>query len=218
VSGIRPVLYSVVLVAAGCGRIWYDPIASPDGSAPGVDGARRTDSGVGTDIDAGATPDGSTTDGGVSGGTDGASATDAAGTDAPSSDTGLVMCARAGSVLCPGSILPIAPGVSGRHDNTTEPRANGTFGSCGGKAANEVGVRMNVTATGMYRLDVTATFDAIVYIRADTCDGTEVVCENAVAGPGTESIVLFADAPSTWHVFVDGEPDQCGMFAIEVNR
>jgi hypothetical protein len=95
------------------------------------------------------------------------------------------------------------PAPSGDHRGDTGGMGSTETGTCaGGGDAPEVVHRLDLTTGGDLYLDIATErwYDAIVYIRETTCDGTELGCYDESALPTTLTVTA-----GTYFIFVDGE-------------
>ena len=93
---------------------------------------------------------------------------------------------------------------SGDYSGDTTGLGSAETGSCAGTgAAPEAVHRLELTGGGDLYLDISGTgrwFDAIVYIREATCDGTELDCFTEWELPSSVTVTA-----GTYFIFVDGE-------------
>jgi hypothetical protein len=114
----------------------------------------------------------------------------------------------AGECAC---AIPLAPGTV---DGTTSPMPNNYGGSCraGGGAGETIYELVLTTATDVLFEVSAPSWDAIVYVREGSCDGTELGC----AVDWDPAIILPLSA-GTYYVFVDGrEGPESGDYTLEV--
>lgn len=113
--------------------------------------------------------------------------------------------------MCPHETRTVGRGESVSVTATTSGFTSDYSGSCGGDGTPEFVLQLDVTGFGFYDLSTAGSdFDNVLYVRSDTCSGTETACQNAVAGPGGESLTLTPAHAGTFYVFVDGAPGVCG--------
>jgi len=92
-----------------------------------------------------------------------------------------------------------------RGDGTTVGAGNDTSGTCGGGSAPEVALRYTAPFTGDYRFStIGSAFDSVLYVRADSCDGSEQNCvDNTMSGNAAELDVHLLQGLD-YTIFVDG--------------
>ncbi len=105
-----------------------------------------------------------------------------------------------GDCSCPVFLSPSGGDTSG----TTTGMGSAETGSCAGTgSAPEVVHRLVLTSGGDLFLDLPSTgrwFDAIVYVREATCDGTEIGCFTE-----SELPTVLTVTAGTYYIFVDGD-------------
>lgn len=194
-----------LLLATACGRLEYDPLGRVDGGdlrdgafpdaafdAPPIDGAPSD--AIALDSGDGAPADGGARDAGRSG----------PGTCVPSSDP-LVLS------------VPVTGTTVGSGDDTT--------GACGFDGSDDVAYRWTAPMDGTYRFavcDTTEAWDPIIYVRAATCDGPELACDDDMVLASCSLLSTFVELAmsggQTVVVIVDSLAPEGGAFTLTVTQ
>lgn len=136
------------------------------------------------------------------------------GTGSGSGGTGANACMPGSSTSCLAGSFTLSTLNSPSTTGTTGDDADNTSGSCGGAGAHEHTVQFLVMQSGLYTFRVENTdFAIVLYIRDDSCTGTELACTTMPAGSTTD-IALGLSAGQRVVAFVDGDNGECGSFTL----
>ena len=123
-------------------------------------------------------------------------------------------------VACPGFVLPNLRTAGANGDTTAAPNALGgaTCGG-GGDKASDVAFAYKAPATGFYTIDtIGSAFDTVLSVRADSCSGPELACNDDVGDGSLQSQVgVSLTAGQSVVIVVDGFGTQSGRFDLNVN-
>ena len=125
---------------------------------------------------------------------------------------------------CPGEVLALqgqgADPRSASLSATTVGLANDLAGTCAGASSPEAVYQFTPDVDGIATVIVkTTAFDASLYVRT-TCTSSaaasQIGCKDAALSSGSEKIVFWATAGSTYFVIVDGSYSTKGAFTLNV--
>jgi hypothetical protein len=213
---------------------------APAGDAPGSLGGQSGQSGLGGNGAGGAAGDNGAGgamggSGGIDAGTDVMSPQDAADAGAPPDapmdlgggpDTGPVdrpaLDAPTDSPVCSSNTLCDTNAVTvtlpgGRFTGTTAGVSN-DHGSCGGGSAPEAVFKLVLTQKSDLFVTTHGTaFDTVIYLRSNTCCGTEVACNDDADNRKTSVLTSRGLGPGTFYIFVDGaNGGASGDFTVDI--
>jgi len=91
-------------------------------------------------------------------------------------------------------------------------------GSCGGLGAPERTFLYTAPIDGAYTFDtIGSTFDTILSVRGDSCDGVELACDDDFSGP-TSQVTLLLTAGQHVAIAVSGFAGSSGDFVLNISR
>lgn len=124
--------------------------------------------------------------------------------------------------VCPG----VAVTLSGTGDQDRTARITGDTssvynqytGSCGGASGTEAVYVVTSDMSGFMRVNLTSTFDSMLYARR-ACDDakTEVACNDATGNAGGDSILVSVTKGEPMYLFVDGYAGSTGAFTLDID-
>jgi hypothetical protein len=118
-------------------------------------------------------------------------------------------------VTCP--VLDLGSSVPAVVSGSTSNQPNDAQGSCGGAQAPELSYRFTAPVSGSYLFTtVGSSYDTLLHVRADGCNGPELGCDDDGAGNLMSRIMLPLAAGQTVVVFVDGFGTSSGAFVLRV--
>ncbi len=107
--------------------------------------------------------------------------------------------------------------VSGSTASATADEAGSCNGSGGSSKDLVYAFTADVDGRLLFSLDPASNYDAVLYVRSGTCDGTQLVCVDGPAAGGVESVELWAASGTTYYVFVDGYKGSSGAFVLDAD-
>lgn len=124
--------------------------------------------------------------------------------------------------VCPGVSVTLSG--TGDQDRTaqitgdTSSVYNQYTGSCGGASGTEAVYVVTSDMSGFMRVNLTSTFDSVLYARR-ACDDTktEVACNDATGNAGGDSILVSVTKGEPMYLFVDGYAGSTGTFTLDID-
>jgi hypothetical protein len=117
--------------------------------------------------------------------------------------------------VCPSGDLGRSIGIFVAAGNTSGG-TDSSQGSCGGGDAPETSFSWRAPADGVYAVDTLGSaFDTVLYARARSCDGDEVLCDDDTGGAQSR-IELVASRNQRFVIFVDGFRSNAGFFQLNI--
>lgn len=109
-----------------------------------------------------------------------------------------------------GSGLPV--------DDTTVGREDDHAGSCGGDASPDVVYQFTAPSDDYYRFSTAgSSFDTVLYLLDDACDGAELACNDDDGQLQTSEIIRQLDAGARVLVVADGKSDEGALHLLAEN-
>lgn len=118
---------------------------------------------------------------------------------------------------CVDALLDPAQGdaVATVDTNTT---GSDFMGSCGGLNTNDAAYQWIVPFSDFFVIDTEGSdFDTVLYLLDDTCDGTELACNDNVDGSAHSEIVASFEEGQQVVVVVDGAAGESGNAVLNIN-
>jgi hypothetical protein len=120
--------------------------------------------------------------------------------------------------VCPGATDALSPNPVGNRFLDATSDAFNYSGSCGGSQAPDAVYSFTVASLADAFITTHGSFfDTVLYVRACTCDGTELACSDDADGLTTSAIHLRNLPAGTYNIFVDGKTSlSYGNFQMDV--